>query len=95
MDFEWDENKNSTNVFKHGIDFKDALAVFNDPNIVTKADTRVEYGERRFHVFGLIEQHGIIMVVHTIRYENTIRIISARKANRRERRLYNPNFGGD
>lgn len=88
MKFEWDENKNQINIRKHKIDFLEASKVFYDPNFIVNEDTRHDYGEARYQVVGSIDIHGIIFVVHAERHDNAIRIISARKANKKEKRLY-------
>ena len=92
MKFEWDESKNLTNVSKHGIDFEQAKKVFQDPNLLTFEDDRFDYGEIREISIGellLITQQKIIIivVVHTQR-DSKIRLISVRKANKRERKRY-------
>lgn len=88
MEFEWDENKNRANIAKHGIDFEQAKAVFDDPYLVTYVDDRFEYGEVREVSTGQMPlvtqgQALIIVVVHTKRYGPT-RLISARKATKQE-----------
>lgn len=88
MRFEWDENKNQINIRKHKIDFLEASKVFYDPNFIVNEDTRHGYDEARYQVVGNIDTHGIIFVVHAERRDNVIRIISARKANKKEKRLY-------
>jgi len=85
MDCEWDEEKNRSNLAKHGIDFADAVRVFNGPTI-EYMDDRVDYGEPRFIALGLIDS-AVIVVVYTLR-KDRIRIISARKATRYERQKY-------
>lgn len=85
MRFEWDEAKRLANLDKHGIDFIDVSDVF-DGDIVTVEDERYSYGERRFVTFGLL-QGRVIAVVHTDRDES-VRIISARKATKNEQRTY-------
>lgn len=92
MEFEWDENKNKANIAKHGIDFEQAKAVFDDPYLVTYLEDRFEYREVREVSIGQMPlvtqgQALIIVVVHTERYDAT-RLISARKATKQERRLY-------
>lgn len=92
MEFEWDENKNLANIEKHGIDFRQAQAVFEDPCLLTFEDDRFEYGELREISIGplpLVTQRKtiIVVVVHTERNGIT-RIISARKATKQERRVY-------
>ena len=88
MEFEWDEHKNNININKHGIDFRAAAKVFNDPHFLVNEDNRHNYDEQRYQIIGAVEPHGVLFVVYTERRENTIRIISARQANKKERRLY-------
>jgi uncharacterized protein len=85
MDFEWDEEKRLTNLRKHGVDFVDVPSVF-DTDVVTVEDDRYNYGEQRFVTFGLLNGREIA-VVHTDD-GNSIRIISARRATKHERRNY-------
>jgi len=86
MNFEWDEEKNTINIAKHGIDFNDAILAFNSP-VLTKKDNRIDYNEVRFIGIGKIFGKTIV-VVWTTR-NNRIRIISARLANKNERKIYN------
>ncbi len=91
MRFEWDEGKNRVNQSKHdGLDFETAARVFNDPKVVLAKDRAVE-GEQRWHAIGSVSG-AVLLVVHTYREEDDgeeiIRIISAREANQRERRVY-------
>lgn len=85
MEHEWDEAKRLANLRKHGIDFTDALTIF-EADVLTVEDDRYSYGEQRFVTFGLL-QGRVIAVVHTER-EDCIRIISARKATNYEQRIY-------
>lgn len=91
MEFEWNERKNRTNIIKHGISFQEAQEVFNDPKLLTYVDDRFNYEEIRELSIGqlfLPEQPVIvILVVHTDR-NGVTRIISARRANKKERRRY-------
>ncbi len=86
-DFEWDEGKNGINKFKHKIDFADAIQVFFDGRRVIRHDTRSDYGEDRYQVIGMSHER-VLFVVYTERHENTIRIISARRANKKECAAY-------
>lgn len=86
-DFEWDENKNNINKLKHKIDFMDAIQVFYDPRRLVKVDSRLDYGEDRYQVIGMSNER-VLFVVYTQRHENTVRVISARKANKKERSFY-------
>ncbi len=86
MHFEWDEAKNGTNIRKHGIDFADVKDMFNHP-MLTLLDDREDYEEERWVGIGWMHQL-IGVVVYVERYEDTIRIISARKATKYEVRSY-------
>ncbi len=83
MKFEWDEDKNESNIEKHGLDFEDASEVFDSPMLVA-LDTRQDYGEDRWIGLGLLE-HRVVVVVYSPRDANTVRIISMRKALQYER----------
>ena len=85
MKFEWDENKNQINIEKHSIDFNDAKDIFQNAR-VTAIDNRRDYGETRKISIGKIDNR-VCIVVYTER-KDVVRIISARKANQRERRKY-------
>ena len=90
MRVEWDEAKNEIDRRKHGIGFETAQLVFDDPCRVTFVE-RLTDGEERWHAIGSIEKIIILVVVHTYREEvpdEVVRIISARPATRRERKLY-------
>ncbi|NJL50999.1 MAG: BrnT family toxin [Hydrococcus sp. SU_1_0] len=85
MEFEWDENKRYTNLSKHGIDFVRAANIFSSP-ILEREDNRYDYDESRFIALG--ETNGIVLfVVYTMR-GSVYRIISARRATKREQRQY-------
>jgi uncharacterized protein len=86
LKFEWDENKNQSNFEKHGIYFDEAIEIFKN-ECFTWIDQRKDYSEVREITIGEIKKNIVIVVVHTDRFGN-IRIISARKANQRERRKY-------
>ena len=85
MRLEWSEAKREENLRKHGIDFVGVDAVFEGTTL-TMEDDRFSYGEQRFVTFGLLEGR-IVAVVHTER-GSTLRIISVRKASRREEESY-------
>ncbi len=89
MALEWDQNKNINNIKKHGIDFVDADKIFKNP-IFTKIDDRIDYKEKRWIGIGRLEK-VIVVLIFTKRGKN-IRIISIRKANNIERRIYNEQF---
>jgi uncharacterized DUF497 family protein len=86
MEFEWDEAKNAANRVKHGIAFEMAAAVFLDEGHVTSEDVRYQYDEPRLTAIGSIDGR-LHVVIYTLRGE-IVRIISARKANRREQRKH-------
>lgn len=89
-EFEWDTNKAKSNLIKHGIRFEEAVLVFDDPYHLSLQD-RHENGEFRWQTIGLVHGLIVIMVAHTVCFESgdeVIRIISARKANRKERSRY-------
>ncbi len=89
MKFEWDENKNKKNIDKHGIDFNDALTIFDDDDRIEAIDDRNDYGEERLQVIGEAKP-GVLMVAYTWRHSNTTRrLISARTASKNERAMYN------
>lgn len=85
MDFEWAEEKSEANFCERGFDFAFAALIFEGPFIEAE-DTRLDYGERRMVAIGAIDDIAIV-VVYTDRGE-VRRIISARRANRRERELW-------
>ncbi|MBM3925347.1 MAG: BrnT family toxin [SAR202 cluster bacterium] len=85
MEFEWDENKNQANKIKHGLDFREAIGVFEHPGLIQR-ETKHGYGEERFSIIGTANGRALF-VVYTIR-GSVYRIISARRASRDERRAY-------
>ena len=85
MDFEWDAAKAALNLKKHGIAFEDAILVFYD---LGRTETYNEdYGEGRWTTIGFVYS-ALLYVVYTVRHEETIRLISARKADANERKQY-------
>ena len=90
MEFEWDEDKNRINIKKHGISFKYAARVFDDEHYFEQYDEYHSDDEDRYNIIGMVDE--ILFVVVTYRQDNVIRIISARKADTRERRLYYGNY---
>jgi uncharacterized DUF497 family protein len=92
--FEWDPAKAAINLRKHAISFDIAVRVFADPFALTE-QVRIEGGEQRWQTLGIVEGHLLVLVAHTIRADEedgqpieVIRIISARAADRKERRRY-------
>jgi len=86
MFFEWDEGKNQSNIRKHGIDFADVPDMFNHPMLIRR-DEDVECAEERWVSLGWLKAL-IGVVVYPERRGEVIRIISARKATKREARYY-------
>jgi uncharacterized DUF497 family protein len=84
--FAWDKAKNAANILKHGIDFADAIDVFNHP-VLTLLDDREDYSEERWMAIGWMRAL-VGVVVYTEREGDVIRIISARKATTKEVRRY-------
>lgn len=84
--FEWDPSKNKLNIQKHHLSFEEAFGIFSQP-VLTLADNRKDYGETRQISIGTLDQGIVIVVVHTDRNKH-IRIISARIANKNERKKY-------
>lgn len=90
MEFEWDEGKRQSNRKKHGIDFAKASKIFRKETLDFE-DTR-DYNEQRYLAIGETEG-SIITVVYTYRNDK-IRIISARKASKNEKRIYYQSYLG-
>lgn len=86
MQYQWDTHKAAVNLRKHGIEFADSVAVFEDDFTLVLADDYPD--EERFVVIGQDAFGRVLVVVFTYRGEQTIRIISARRATVRERRQY-------
>jgi uncharacterized DUF497 family protein len=88
--FEWDEAKARANLAKHGVAFEDAKLVWEDP-FHTLVFDRVEGGEERWQAVGVVGAVALLLVVHvypSASDEQTVRIVSARKATKHERRRY-------
>lgn len=90
MQFEWDENKNESNIRKHGVDFILATEAFDDANHLLIFDGNYG-GEDRWSLIGFTSGYALLVVIHTYRDQygkETTRIISARPATSHERKLY-------
>lgn len=87
--FEWDDAKARRNLAKHGVAFEDAELVWRDPRHLLRFD-RFELTEERWHALGVVAGVALLLVVHTYPDdgEDRVRIISARRATRHERRAY-------
>lgn len=93
MIFEWDENKALANIKKHGVSFEEARAVFYDDYAVLFDNPDHSEAEDRFLIIGMSSEKGVCIVSHCYRSEDErIRIISARKATRTERSIYEKRF---
>jgi uncharacterized DUF497 family protein len=93
MILEWDENKNQTNKSKHGISFEEAVTVFYDEYAILFDDPDHSEYEERFLIIGMSNKKGVCIISHCYRgADETIRIISARKATKTEQIIYNQQF---
>lgn len=95
--FEWDAAKAQSNLSKHRVSFEIATRVFADPFAMVEQD-RVKNGERRWQTLGSVDGHLLLLVAHTVRDggdgedgTEVIRIISARRAEPKERKHYEQN----
>jgi uncharacterized DUF497 family protein len=86
MEYEWDPGKAAKNLRKHNVDFADAVIALEDENALTIEDP--DHNEKRFKTLGMGPSLNVLYVVHCERTESRIRIISARKADRKEIKLY-------
>jgi len=90
MIYEWDEHKDRANFEKHGLRFEDAEHVFSGP-CVTFEDDRFDYREERLITLGALAGR-VVVIAHTPE-DNGSRIVSMRKANRNEKRIYQERLG--
>lgn len=89
IDFTWDDAKAASNLEKHGVSFEEASTVFYDPYALVIPDDEHSYDEDRFVIVGISEIARVLTVCHCYRELNEqIRIISARKATKREEGTY-------
>lgn len=88
--FIWDDEKNEINTKKHGISFEEAKTVFLDNDAMFLRDDEHSFGEERFKIIGISAKLNLLVVCHCYRENDTIiRLISARKADKKENDLYN------
>jgi len=87
LKFEWDDEKAVTNLRRHGVSFGEATEVFYDPNALEAHDQQHSMEEKRFFIIGLSSRR-LLYVVYAERTADIVRIISARKANKSERGIY-------
>ena len=86
MEFVWDQRKAKANLSKHGVDFADAVIALEDENALTIEDR--DHDELRFKTLGMGPTLNVLLVVHCEQSADSIRIISARKADKRETKVY-------
>ena len=87
--FNWDTDKNLSNIEKHGVPFKEAATVFLDTNAAVIEDVDSSQDEERFNIIGISGNLRLLMVCHCYRKDGeVIRIISARKATKAEEKFY-------
>ncbi len=91
MKIEWDPRKAKSNLKKHGVSFEEAATALSDFMAVTGADPDHSITEQRYVTLGLSEKGRLVVVSHTEKGE-TIRIISARKASKGEREIYEEGY---
>ncbi len=87
MKFEWDPKKARSNLGKHKVSFEEAATALKDPISATGIDPDHSVSEVRFVTFGVSERGRLLVVAHT-EQDDTIRIISARKASKGEKKIY-------
>jgi uncharacterized DUF497 family protein len=87
LQFEWDPRKAAENLSKHGVSFHEAATVFDDPLAITYPDLDHSEDESRWLTFGVSAEGRLLVVAHT-EGGDTIRIVSARRATRNERKIY-------
>ena len=88
ISFEWDNTNNIKNIKKHNVSFEEAASVFFDEEALMIPDPDHSQQEERFLLLGYSEYAKLLVVCHCYRESNVIRIISARKANKRESNTY-------
>jgi uncharacterized protein len=87
LKFEWNPKKAKKNIEKHGVSFDEAATVFSDPLSMTYDDPDHSYAENRYIIIGLSAQSELLFISHT-ETDDIIRIISARRLTRKERKQY-------
>ncbi len=88
--FKWDDKKAASNLAKHRINFDEAALIFDDPLVLTEQD-RIENSEYRWQSIEMIASFLLVLVAHTVHIDEEteiIRIVSARRADRKERKRY-------
>jgi len=88
IEFAWDEEKNCSNQKKHGVSFEEAETIFYDDDALLKYDEEHSRDEERFVMLGMSRANRMLVVCHCYRIGEVIRLISARKATRKEESQY-------
>lgn len=88
MLFEWDEEKDKANIKKHDMPLSAGIPVFDDLEAIEFEDARYRYEEERYILIGYDNRTKLLYVVYTMRNNNVTRLISVRKATKKERLLY-------
>ena len=86
--FEWDDEKEKINIKLHDVDFETAAEIFFDDNVLQRFDDMHSFGEIRMQAIGATDDKVLILTSAYTERDNHIRIINARKATKKERRLY-------
>jgi len=89
MKYSYDPKKKVSNLKKHGLNFDDAQSVIESVKTVTFEDRRDDYGEARYITLGLL--HDVVVIIATAETDKMIRIISMRKADKNEQKIYYEN----
>ena len=87
MEIEWDSDKADSNLKKHGVSFEEAATALLDPMALAQEDTASEV-ESRWVLIGMSAQMRLLTVIYTLRRQDRVRLISARKATRKEAKHY-------
>jgi hypothetical protein len=87
MDIEWDSDKADSNLQKHGVSFEEAATALLDPMALAQEDAASE-GEPRWVLIGMSAQMRLVTVIFALRHQDRVRLISARKATRKEAKYY-------
>jgi uncharacterized protein len=87
MEIEWDSDKADSNLKKHGVSFEEAATALLDPMALAQEDATSE-GEPRWALIGMSAQMRLLTVVYTLRRQDRVRLISARRATRKEAKHY-------
>ena len=90
LNFSWNDEKNESNISKHGVSFETAIKVFDDPFSISAQDRYID-GEERWQTVGIVGSVVVLLVAHTWKEDDetvNVRIISARKATPAERNRY-------